>query len=51
MNVAGKSYTRFTGYLKDCKVCPLRRQCMRKAPSKTGRQLKFVNDSSTNVIN
>jgi hypothetical protein len=50
INVAGKSYTRFTGYLKDCKVCPLRRQCMRKSPTKTGRQVQFVNDSSTNVI-
>jgi len=50
INVAGKSYTRFTGYLKDCKVCPLRRQCMRKAPTKTGRQVQFVNDSSTNII-
>nr|WP_232769173.1 transposase [Colwellia sp. Bg11-28] len=26
INVAGKSYTHLTSYLKDCKVCPLRRQ-------------------------
>jgi len=48
--IVGKSYTRFTGYLKDCKVCPLRQQCMRKSPTQTGRQVQFVNDSSTNVI-
>jgi len=50
ITVAGKSYTRFTGYLKDCKICPLQRQCMRKIPVKTGRQVQFVNDSSANVI-
>jgi hypothetical protein len=50
ITVSGKSYSRFTGYLKDCKVCPLRRQCMRKAPTITGRQVQFINDSSTNVI-
>ncbi|MFT5717017.1 MAG: transposase [Oleiphilaceae bacterium] len=48
--MAGKSYTRFTGYLKGCKVCPLRRQCMRKTPTKTGRQVQFVNESAANVI-
>jgi uncharacterized protein (UPF0179 family) len=50
INVAGKSYSRFAGYLKDCKVCPLRQQCMGKPPTKTGRQVQFVNDSSVNVI-
>ena len=50
INVAGKSYTRFTGYLKDCKVCPLRKQCMRKAPTKTGRQVQFVNESDTSTV-
>ncbi|MBU2972540.1 transposase [Pseudoalteromonas sp. C2R02] len=37
-------YTRFAGYLKDCKVCPLQSQCMRKAPIKTVRQVQFLND-------
>jgi hypothetical protein len=50
INVAGKNYTRFTGYLKDCKVCPLRRQCMRKTATIIGRQVQFVNDSSANFI-
>ncbi|WP_306556797.1 transposase [Colwellia sp. M166] len=38
----GKSYSRFTGYLKDCRVCPLQKQCMRKAPKATGRQVQFL---------
>jgi len=32
-------YTRFVGYLKDCKPCPLQKQCMRKLANKTGRQV------------
>lgn len=39
-------YTRFVGYLSDCKNCPLQRQCMRKAPNKTGRQVQFLNNSA-----
>jgi len=27
-----KSYSRFTGYLKDCRTCPLQKQYMRKPP-------------------
>ncbi|WP_268794923.1 transposase, partial [Pseudoalteromonas porphyrae] len=41
-----QEYTRFCGYLKDCKVCPLQQQCMRKPPIKTGRQVQFKNDES-----
>ena len=37
----GRVYVRFTGYLKDCKTCPLQRQCMRKAPRERGRQVQF----------
>jgi len=36
-----KQYARFTGYLKDCKKCPLQQQCMRKAPEERGRQVQF----------
>lgn len=39
-----KQCTRFTGYLKDCKVCPLQAQCMRKPPTDRGRQVQFIND-------
>jgi transposase len=38
-------YIRFTGYLNDCKHCPLQKQCMRKKPNKTGRQVQFLKDS------
>ncbi|MGI2178012.1 transposase [Shewanella frigidimarina] len=41
-----QEYTRFCGYLKDCKICPLQQQCMRKPPIKTGRQVQFKNDAS-----
>ncbi len=36
-----KNYSRFTGYLKDCRLCPLQKQCMRKTPKLTGRQVQF----------
>ncbi|MDP5148345.1 transposase [Shewanella sp. ULN5] len=42
-----QEYTRFCGYLKDCKTCPLQQQCMRKPPIKTGRQVQFKNDASS----
>jgi hypothetical protein len=38
-------YTRFVGYLSDCKNCPLQRQCMRKASNKTGRQVQFKHNN------
>jgi hypothetical protein len=41
-----KEYTRFGGYLKDCKTCPLQAQCMRKPPTNRGRQVQFLNDVS-----
>jgi hypothetical protein len=41
-----KEYTRFGGYLKDCKTCPLQEQCMRKSPTDRGRQVQFLNDAS-----
>ena len=42
IDVGGKKYSRFTGYLKDCRVCPLQKQCMRKTPQSTGRQVQFL---------
>ena len=41
IETAGRQYVRFSGYLKDCRVCPLQLQCMRKSPNKTGRQVQF----------
>lgn len=45
----GKSYTRFSGYLKDCRVCPLQRQCMRNPPKVIGRQVQFGDESSKTI--
>lgn len=45
----GKEYVRFTGYLKDCRDCPLQAQCMRSKPKKTGRQVQFLKDKSAVV--
>ena len=42
IEIKGKNYSRFTGYLKDCRVCPLQQQCMRKPPKATGRQVQFL---------
>jgi hypothetical protein len=46
VNSHDQQYTLFCGYLKDCKVCLLLQQCMRKPPIKTGRQVQFKNDES-----
>ena len=46
----GKQYTRFLGYLKDCRTCSLQSQCMRKAPNKQGRQVQFPKDDRSNLI-
>ncbi len=45
----GKIYVRFTGYLKDCRFCPLQKQCMRKLPKSTGRQVQFLTNRVQNV--
>ena len=37
--IDGKACVTFTGYLKDCRTCPLQRQCMRRPPAKSGRQV------------
>ena len=46
----GKAYARFTGYLKDCKVCPLRGKCMKNPPKVAGRQAQFALDTLTDLI-
>lgn len=37
----GNRYVSFSGYLNDCRHCPLQKQCMRKQPEKQGRQVSF----------
>ena len=50
VETAGRQYVRFSGYLKDCRVCPLQKQCMRKAPTKQGRQVQFETGKTTTRI-
>jgi transposase len=50
IETAGRHYVRFSGYLKDCRVCPLQSQCMRKVPSKQGRQVQFETNKADKYI-
>ena len=47
--IEGNDYQNFTGYLNDCKACPLQQQCMRKEPVVYGRQvsIKLTQKKST----
>jgi len=50
----GVQYISFAGYLKDCRVCPLQDQCMRKPATIKGRSVSFRMDqkseSEVNII-
>ncbi len=47
----GIRYVSFTGYLKDCRSCPLQQQCMRKPAVIKGRSVSFrVDQESTNDV-
>jgi transposase len=37
----GRKATAFQGYRKECRVCPLKAQCLRKPDQKDGRQVTF----------
>ena len=50
VKTAGRQYVRFSGYLKDCRVCSLQSQCMRKAAVKQGRQVQFEINSASKCI-
>ncbi|MEJ6080918.1 transposase, partial [Vibrio sp. 1-Bac 57] len=50
VETAGRQYVRFSGYLKDCRVCSLQKQCMRKVPTKQGRQVQFETGKTTKHI-
>jgi hypothetical protein len=39
--IDGNEYVTFVGYLKDCRVCPLQAQCMRKPIKEQGRAAAF----------
>ena len=50
IETSGRHYIRYSGYLKDCRVCPLQTQCMRKEPTKQGRQVQFETNSTDMYI-
>lgn len=39
--IDGNDYVTFTGYLHQCKICPLQKQCMRKPVKECGRQVSI----------
>ena len=39
--VAGKEVIRFQGYRKECRVCPLKHQCLRNPNQQEGRQVSY----------
>jgi len=47
---ADRDYVRYSGYLKDCRVCLLESQCMRKKPTKQGRQVQFGTNIKDKII-
>ncbi|MEX2328041.1 MAG: transposase [Pseudomonadales bacterium] len=51
-NRDGERFVTFTGYLKDCRACPLQSKCMRRLPTKTGRQVTLLKrgDARANAI-
>ncbi len=47
----GQRIITFTGHLDDCRNCPMQKKCMRKQPTKNGRQVTLViGDSGTSSI-
>jgi transposase len=51
----GNHYLNFVGYLKDCRSCPLQKQCLRHPPTTRGRQVSInlgrTQDSEPHLIN
>lgn len=43
----GRQYVTFTGYLEDCRNCPMQSRCMRRTPKKTGRQVAILKGRNT----
>lgn len=50
--INNKRYMRFKSYLKNCRACPLQKDCMSKALKEHGRQVSFAveSDSNTNYL-
>ncbi len=50
--INNKRYLRFKSYLKNCRACPLQKDCMSKPLKEHGRQVSFAveGDSNTNYL-
>mgnify|MGYP000226986214 FL=1 len=46
--INGKKYHRFKSYLKNCRACPLQRECMKNPLKEHGRQVSFKVDREDN---
>lgn len=47
--VNNKRYLRFKSYLKNCRGCPLQKQCMKKPVKEHGRQVSFLVEDKNNT--
>ena len=50
IETAGRHYVRYSGYLKDCRACPMQIQYMRKKPTQQGRQVQFETNTKGKTI-
>ena len=48
--IDGNDYVTFSGFLKDCRSCPLLKQCMRKPIKSQGRQVSIKVNSGDNKL-
>ena len=49
--VDGREVIRFQGYRKDCRVCPLKGQCLRNPTQQEGRQVSFYPNTQPKAQN
>ena len=47
--INNKRYLRFKSFLKNCRVCPLQKQCMKNPVKEHGRQVSFLVDDENNT--
>jgi Transposase DDE domain len=48
--ISGRLYSCFAGYLKDCRACSIRSQCMKSEPKLCGRQVAFLHDVQSEIV-
>jgi len=48
--ITGRHYFTFVGYLKDCRACSIRAQCMKTKPGLRGRQVSFLHEKQSDIV-